>query len=277
MRELLAATAKGQIEFTRSGTGRPILIVVGGHTNCRETIFQKGLDQQEFCFITPSRPGYGGTPLTSQKKTPRGTADLFVALLDTLGIKSVIIFGISAGGLTALEIAANYPERVESMILLSALTKKWFANDSGLYRGAKRIFEPSIERYTWSLYRFFFRYAPQTMAKLMFKAVSKYRPVEFTQDELIELKQMTLAMRSYAGFDNDLDQDIDSNILDRITCRTLIVHNYFDNTVDQSHPQNAKTGIHNSELIICHNRWGHLLWLGEEYHEILAEIKKVIN
>ena len=51
-------TSKGKIEYTLLGKGRPILIVVGGHTNCKETIFHKGLDPNKFCFIAPSRPGY---------------------------------------------------------------------------------------------------------------------------------------------------------------------------------------------------------------------------
>ena len=38
-------------------------------------------------------------------------ADLFVALLDELNIQKAIVVGISAGGLTALEIAANYPDQ----------------------------------------------------------------------------------------------------------------------------------------------------------------------
>src|SRR4051812_48995525 len=125
MTTLQIITSKGAVEYTSFGHGRPMLIVVGGHTNCRENIFHKGLDPEEFCFITPSRPGYGLTPLTDQNKTPKATADLFVALLDELKIQKVIVLGISAGGLTALELAANYPARVEKLILMSALSKKW--------------------------------------------------------------------------------------------------------------------------------------------------------
>jgi pimeloyl-ACP methyl ester carboxylesterase len=270
-------TSKGKIEYTLLGNGKPILIVVGGHTNCKETIFHKGLDLNKFCFVTPSRPGYGLTPLTDQNKTPKGASDLFVALLDELNIHKTVIVGISAGGLTAIEIAANYPDRVENLILMSALTKKWFVKTDKVYKGAKKIFPPKIERYTWFCYRLFFRLFPKVMTKTMFKELSKYRPIEFTEDEFQELKHMTLIMRSYKGFDNDLDHTIDQETLKRIECPTLILHSENDNAVDMSHPQNAKNGIKRSKLVTFNNRWGHLLWLGTDYDPILNELKQQID
>ena len=270
-------TSKGEIEYALLGNGKPMMIVVGGHTNCRETIFHKGLDPNKFCFVTPSRPGYGSTPLTDQNKTPKGTSDLFVALLDELNIQKTIVVGISAGGLTALEIAANYPDRVENLILMSALTKKWFVKTDKVYKGAKIFFAPKIERYTWFFYRLFFRLFPKVMTKTMFKELSKYRPIEFTEDEFQELKQMTLIMRSYEGFDNDLDQTIGRETLKRIECPTLILHSENDNAVDISHPRNAKNNIKGSKLVTFNNRWGHLLWLGTDYDPILNELKQQID
>jgi pimeloyl-ACP methyl ester carboxylesterase len=277
MTTLEIETSKGKVEYTILGNGRPVLIVVGGHTNCKESIFHKGLDTNKFCFITPSRPGYGLTPLTNQNKSPKGTSDLFISLLDELNIQKTIVIGISAGGLTALEIAANYPERVENLILMSALTKKWFVETDRVYRGAKWIFSPKIEATTWSFYRLFFKFFPNLMTKTMFRQLSTFRPVEFTGDESLELKQMTLIMRSYRGFDNDLDQNIDQKILNRIDCPTLILHSENDNQVDISHSQNAKENIRNSKLVTFNNHWGHLLWLGPDYDPILKELKQQIE
>src|SRR5687767_1060721 len=133
----LVSTEKGKIEYSLSGQGKAILFVHGGHVDCRETIFQKGLDPNTFCFITPSRPGYGRTPLTEQNRTPKGTADLFIALLDRLAIQKATIIGISAGGLAAIEMAANYPDRITNLALMSALTKKWFSETDKVYKGGK--------------------------------------------------------------------------------------------------------------------------------------------
>lgn len=273
----LIETAKGKIEYSLRGQGKPILFVHGGHVNCRETIFQKGLDPDKFCFITPSRPGYGNTPLSDLNKTPKGTADLFISVLDELKLPKAIVIGISAGGLTALEIAANYPDRVESLVLMSALTKKWFTETDKVYIGGKNIFAPKKERFTWLLYRLSFRLFPKVMTKTMFKEVSKYRPIEFTENEFKELKQLTLNMRSGYGFDNDLDQTIDQEILLGVECQTLILHSENDNAIDNSHPHNAKNKIKNSKLVIFKNRWGHLLWLGIDYEPVLSELKQLMS
>jgi pimeloyl-ACP methyl ester carboxylesterase len=270
-------TVKGKIEYSMVGEGKAILIVHGGHVNCKETIFQKGLDVNKFCLITPSRPGYGNTPLTRFNKTPEGTADLFIALLDALNIPNAIVMGISAGGLTALEIAVRHPNRVSKLVLMSALTKKWLVETDKLYIGGKKAFAPGMEKFTWLLYKLLFNLMPAVMTRVMFKEISIHRPVEFTDNEIKELKQMTMRMRSGQGFSNDLDQTIDQESLSRIVCSTLILHSENDNAVDLSHPNNAKSNISNAQLMTFKNRWGHLLWIGAEYDPILSVLKKYID
>jgi pimeloyl-ACP methyl ester carboxylesterase len=270
-------TVKGKIEYSMIGEGKTILVVHGGHVNCKETIFQKGLDVNKFCIITPSRPGYGKTPLTRFNKSPGGTADLFIALLDALKIPNVIVMGISAGGLTALEIAARHPSRVVKLILMSALTKKWFVETDKLYKAGKKAFAPKIEKLTWLLYRLLFSLIPTVMTKVMFRELSSYRPIKFTDNEVRELKQMTMHMRSGSGFCNDLDQTIEPEILSKIACSTLILHSENDNAVDLSHPNNAKNYISNAQLMTFKNRWGHLLWIGIDYDPVLSALEKQIN
>lgn len=277
MTTLIVNTPKGQIEYSAIGNGKAILIIHGGHVNCQERIFQKGFDVKEFCFITPSRPGYGHTPLTRFNMTPRGAADLFIALLDALKIPEVIVMGVSAGGLTALEIAARHPDRVSMLILMSALTKKWFAETDKLYKRGKKAFAPGVERFTWLTYKLSFHLIPSVIAKVMFKQLSTYRPIEFTDNEIKELKHLTINMRSGKGFCNDLDQSIEQGILSEIKCPTLILHSENDNAVDQSHPNNAKSNISNAQLVTFKNRWGHLLWVGKDYTLVLSELKKYIE
>lgn len=277
MTTLLVNTLKGIIEYSITGKGQAILIVHGGHVNCRESIFQKGLDINKYCFITPSRPGYGNTPLTRFNKTPGETADLFMALLDALNIPNVIVMGISAGGLTALEMAARYPNRVNKLVLMSALTKKWFSKTDKLYKGGKIVFAPGMEKYTWFIYRLLLNLMPAVMTKVVFKEISTHRPIEFYDNEIKEIKHLTGNMRSGLGFCNDLDQTIEQQILSGIVCPTLILHSENDKSVDRSHPNNAKRTIINAQLMTFTNRWGHLLWIGVDYTPVLSELKIFID
>lgn len=138
-------TDKGQAEYSIVEKGKPVLFLHGGHSNCKETLFHKGIDTNKFQLITPSRSGYGKTPLNN-KYTPRKTADLVIALLDYLKIDKVVLYAISAGGLTSIELASLYHERVDKLILASAVSKKWLDKNGHVYRTAKKLFNPKIER-----------------------------------------------------------------------------------------------------------------------------------
>ena len=77
----LIETKIGEIEFTQKGTGIPLLFIHGGHGNCHESLFHKGFDLDKFRLITPSRPGYGRTPL-STNDSPKRTADILAAFFE---------------------------------------------------------------------------------------------------------------------------------------------------------------------------------------------------
>lgn len=83
------ATAKGTVEYARIGEGPVVPGIHGGPGGYDQTIFAfEWLAHAGFSLLAPSRPGYLGTPLSSGK-TPDEQADLYAALLDTLGIDKV--------------------------------------------------------------------------------------------------------------------------------------------------------------------------------------------
>jgi len=256
-------TIKGTIEYSLAGTGIPILFVHGGHSSCNETLFHKGFDTKRFCLITPSRPGYGKTPL-SNIFSPKDTAELFITLLDELKLKTVIVVGISAGGLTAIELTSNFPDRVKKLILISAVTKRWMTEKDNTYQKAKKLFSPTFEKYSWGLFQLFYSLFPRLMANTMFKELSSIQPTNITNDEVAELHTMIKLQRSKKGFVNDLDQDIEQNIIREIICPTIILHSLNDNSVNIEQANYAHTQIKKSILKVYNNKWGHLLWLGQE-------------
>lgn len=269
-------TNKGAVEFSLTGTGIPILFVHGGHSSCDESLFHKGFDTKRFCLITPSRPGYGKTPL-SKMVSPKDTAELFVALLDQLKLKTVVVVGISAGGFTAIELSSNFPDRVKKLVLISAVTKRWMTEQDKTYRRAKRLFSPAFEKYSWGLFRLFYSLFPRVMAKTMFKELSNFRPCEITKDEVAELYEMIKLQRSKKGFINDLGQDIGQNTIRKITCPTIILHSLNDNSVNIEHANHAHAQIEKSILKVYNNKWGHLLWLGKESCVPIEDTLKFID
>lgn len=269
-------TRLGNVEYSSFGKGIPILFLHGGHSNCYEKLCNKGFDLTKFQLITPSRPGYGKTPL-SNKKTPKKAAELVIELLNNLSLEKVIIYGISAGGLTAIELTANYPEKVNKLILASAVSKKWLDENGKTYKTAKMMFSPNIEKFIWSMVKFFSNVFPNMIAKSFYPQFSKNQLHKLTKEDVHELIASMEYYRSKNGFINDINQDIDENTLTKITCPTLIIHSENDNSVSLEHPENANRLIKNSEKEILQNEWGHLIWIGTDSKKSIEKIMTFIE
>lgn len=269
-------TRLGDIEYCSIGKGIPILFVHGGHSNCNETLCHKGFDLEKFQLITPSRPGYGKTPLNGNR-TPRQAADLIIELVNHLSIDNVIIYGISAGGLTAIELASNYPSKVSKLILASAISKKWLDEQGKIYRTAKKMFNPKMEKYIWRMVRFFSRVFPNMIAKSFYPQFSN-NPIHKLKKN--DVKELISAMKHYnskTGFLNDIDQNINNEIITKIKCPTLIIHSENDNSVLLEHPEYANKMIKNSKLEILQNEWGHMFWIGTDSKNSIEKIIEFIK
>jgi pimeloyl-ACP methyl ester carboxylesterase len=269
-------TSKGLIEFSITGKGTPILIFHGGHSNCRETLFHKGFDTNKFMLITPSRPGYGYTPLNG-KNTPEKTADLFNELIFNLGIDEVIVYAISAGGLPGIAFAAKYPDKVKKLVLASAVTKKWLSKTDKVYKTGKKLFNPRIERNTWSMVRTFSSLLPGMIAKNFFTQFSKAKSHKLDIADVKELIDTFQHYRSKTGFISDLEHNISSETLSMIQSPTLIVHSRNDNSVSFNHADHAHQQIPNSQLLPLENKWGHLFWIGKDAKKSIQKIIEFIN
>lgn len=256
-------TKLGEIEYCTIGKGIPVLFVHGGHSNCNETLCHKGFDLENFQLITPSRPGYGKTPL-SDNKNPRQTADLIMELLKGLSVDNIIVYGISAGGLTAIELAGNYPNKVSKLILASAVSKKWLDEQGKIYKTAKKMFNPKIEKIVWGMVRFFSSIFPNMIAKSFYPQFSK-NPVHKLKK--VDIKELVSTMKFYnskMGFLNDIDQNINDEIITKIKCPTLIIHSENDSSVPLEHAKYSNQMITSSKIEILQNDWGHLFWIGAD-------------
>lgn len=264
MRCKIIITALGTIEFSDWGKGEPVLIIHGGHSNCQERLFHKGIDLKQFRLIIPSRPGYGST-LHYLKNTPENTSVLFVDLLNHLQLEKVTIYGVSAGGLTAIALAGYLPGRIKKLVLASAVSKKWMTSADTTYKMAKLIFNPKVEQWTWTIIRKFSAIAPRLVAQGFHSQFSTKRNIEIEEKETYEIVEALNRYRSKEGFMADISQyRINDTIFNNITCPTLIIHSNYDNAVPVEHAMYANEMIRNSRLIILDNDWGHLLWIGKD-------------
>ncbi|HEX7974654.1 MAG TPA: alpha/beta hydrolase [Anaerolineales bacterium] len=118
----IVQTAVGPIEYIDVGSGTAVLHAHGMGGGFDHVQYCQFLIDAGFRVIVPSRPGYLRTPLTSGK-TPRGQAEMYANLLDTLNIPQAAFYAISQGGASSLEFAQAYPERCLGLVFVSAFTR----------------------------------------------------------------------------------------------------------------------------------------------------------
>jgi pimeloyl-ACP methyl ester carboxylesterase len=108
-----ATTSRGLVEYDMYGTAGPVVLSIHGGFGGADQgrLFASWLQDNGFRILSPSRPGYLGTPLESGK-TYFEQADLLAALLDYLKIDKVGLLAYSAGSPVAYSFAARYPDRV---------------------------------------------------------------------------------------------------------------------------------------------------------------------
>lgn len=102
------------------GSGPPLLFLHGFTLDCRmwHPNMQE-LSQSFRCILLDSRGhGKSDSPSTGYHRDQR-SSDV-IALLNKLGLETVHLLGMSMGGSTAIGCALSFPERLRSLILVSA-------------------------------------------------------------------------------------------------------------------------------------------------------------
>jgi 3-oxoadipate enol-lactonase len=98
--------------------GAPALALfgsLGGTTNVWEP--QLSAFAERGRVIRFDHPGHGTSPVADRPVTVDGIAASALAVLDELGIGRVAVCGLSLGGMVAMWLGANAPERVDRLVL----------------------------------------------------------------------------------------------------------------------------------------------------------------
>jgi pimeloyl-ACP methyl ester carboxylesterase len=136
----LVDTDRGVVEVGRRGSGYPVLVLHGAPGGYDQGLLLDGVLGDGFEVIAPSRSGYLRTPLADNRSFEEQAA-LLVALLDALDVERPIVVGISCGGPVALQLAAEYPERVAGLVLASSVTTEF---DERIYDTGNPILDPVL-------------------------------------------------------------------------------------------------------------------------------------
>jgi pimeloyl-ACP methyl ester carboxylesterase len=123
MGETLNVDGIGSVElsFTERGNGRPVLLLHGGAGPMSVTAWAELLARtRQARVITPTHPGFAGTPRPDKLASVGGLARVYAAFIEKLGLDGVTVIGNSIGGWIAAELALAAPTRLANLVLVDA-------------------------------------------------------------------------------------------------------------------------------------------------------------
>lgn len=275
----VAGLSGGVVEYRLERRGpRTVLMMHGGHMRASLPLGEEVFADAGYTVLAPSRPGYGRTPVTTGTSL-EGFAHVVTELCHQLGIGSVAaVVGQSAGGPSAVTMAARCPALVERLILQSAVGP--LAWPGRLTRMGSRVaFSPRTEHLTWALTHTLVRRAPALGLRLLLRNLS-LQPVGSVLQALPEPHRVLAAalferMRSGSGFCADL-----ANFTDIAGYRetaagvgqpALVIASPTDAAVAFAHAQALADALPNARLITSQAP-GHFIWFGDDYPAIAATI-----
>lgn len=235
-RSRVRQTAHGPIEYALSAGTDPTVFV--SHTAMGG--YDQGLAlQPRFApqrVLAVSRAGYLRTPLASGP-TPAAMADTYAALLDALGIGSVVMVGLSAGGMSAVMFALRYPQRVRGLILGAAVTQ-------ALPTFVTRVLAPI----GLSINSDFVNWALGRLNRLTIPLRSQD---ETTRGILQGFADVNPSSARWPGYEQDVRHLATFHApLAELTVPTLLIHGTLDVLVPLRHAQHAAEVIPDADLLV---------------------------
>ena len=146
-------------------------------------------------FVAVDAPGFGDTPLPDQPGFEPHVSSL-IALMNEMNISSAVICGHSLGGMTAQEVYAAHPERVDGLVL--SATSPAFGKPDGDFQ--KEFLRARFEPFDngMSMKEFAENFAANLMAKTADQQAIEEAIETMSQ---VSIPAYRLAMQTIVGFD----------------------------------------------------------------------------
>lgn len=273
----IVETARGPVEYDMRGQGPTVLHFHGGNVGHNGCFMVAHLIDAGFTVLTPDRPGYLGTPL-GNNGSAEAQADVVAALLDTLGIETVAVVGISAGGAAALQFVLRHPSRTKALVLLSGITRRTGLSQEQLNSALGRlVMTPRFQDPAYYLINMAMKRIPRYALQDYVRTETKYdmetgkRLIQQILADPIQKQQvfdtadaLVPASPRFEGVMNDLkvQESLGDLPLDQIRIPTLMVHSRKDGDVPYETAVYTHERLPNAELITV-EQFGHFVWWGD--------------
>src|SRR5258708_18349728 len=120
--------AGANIEILRRGKGRPVLFL-RPHSGMHGSAPFIELLARKAQVIAPSHPGFGHSELPKGMASVDDMSYFYFDLIESLGLRDLVVVGASFGGWIAAEIATKTTERLSRLVLIGAVGAKFGVRD----------------------------------------------------------------------------------------------------------------------------------------------------
>ncbi len=131
--------ARAVLAYEERGAGESLVLVHGHPFDRSMWSPQAEALSSDFRVIAVDLPGYGASPQRSEVMTMRAFADAVVELLDQLAVERSIVIGLSMGGLVAMELGLEYPNRVNGLVLAATTADPAAADEAEIRAATARV------------------------------------------------------------------------------------------------------------------------------------------
>ena len=107
-----------ELHYEAIGQGSPLVLIHGWGGDWSNNLFQIPL-AYHYRLILPDLRGHGRSPKPQTECTAEILATDVNRLLEKLDVEKAIVCGRSLGGMVALQLALDYPQKVEALILVN--------------------------------------------------------------------------------------------------------------------------------------------------------------
>jgi pimeloyl-ACP methyl ester carboxylesterase len=266
MKSQLVQTSKGPVEYTLLGSGPVVMVCHGTSENCYSTRAFEPLLKAGFSLLTPSRPGYGRTPLDVGRSNAQAVEAL-VALLDCLEIPACSVIAVSGGGPTGIALTAGYPQRVNHLVLMAAVSRPEDRPNEAAYKQQMAFYGP-LHGVWWRMLGLVSNISPRSMARQTMAIFSTHDPDDalnkLSPEGIEAIRRFYQGRSSRQGALNDATHAVGKELLQAVSVPTLVVHSREDNSVPFSHAEWSLQHIPGAGL--CESGpAGHFIWVGPDY------------
>jgi len=184
------------------------------------------------------------------------------------------VSAISGGGPTGIALAANFPQRIERLVLLAAVSQPEERIHEPSYKNQMAFYGPSHEM-QWALLRLISNLSPRAMARQTMAIFSTHDPddaLSRLSPEGVELiHQFYQGHSSRKGALNDAAHTVGLELVQAISVPVLIVHSREDKSVPFIHAEWSLKNI--SQTRLCEAGFtGHFIWADPDYGNINSQI-----